>query len=61
MSKFISYLKATKEELKEVTFPSVSLTITYSIIVILMSIVIALVLGGVDLSLKELLTKLVGR
>lgn len=56
-----TYLKETKAELKEVTFPSVSQTINYTILVVVISIVVALVLGGVDLGFKTILTKLLAR
>lgn len=56
-----TYLKETKAELKEVTFPSVSQTINYTILVVVISIIVALVLGGVDLGFKTILTKLLAR
>jgi len=55
------YLKETKAELKEVTFPSSTQTITYTIAVIFISIIVALALGGVDFGLHEGLTKLLSR
>lgn len=61
MKSFISYLKATKEELKEVHFPSVAMTITYTLIVIAVSVVVALMLAGVDLGLKEMLSAIIAR
>lgn len=57
----INYLKETKAELKEVTFPNMPLTITYTILVVVISIIVALVLGGVDLGFKTILTKLLTR
>jgi preprotein translocase SecE subunit len=54
----ISYIKETKEELKEVHFPTISQTITFTILVIVLSAVIAVVLGGADFGLKTLLAKL---
>jgi preprotein translocase SecE subunit len=59
MSSFIAYLKATKEELKEVRFPTIPTTISYTIIVIVVSIAIAVLLGAVDLGLKEGVAKLI--
>jgi preprotein translocase SecE subunit len=56
-----TYLKETKAELKEVTFPSIAQTITYTIAVIVLSAIIAILLGGVDLGLKEGLIKLLAR
>ncbi|MBP9782720.1 MAG: preprotein translocase subunit SecE [Candidatus Pacebacteria bacterium] len=59
MSSFIAYLKATKEELKEVRFPTIPTTISYTIIVIVVSVAIAVLLGAVDLGLKEAVAKLI--
>jgi len=41
-----TYLKETKAELKEVRFPSVSQTITFTVLVIVISLIVAVVLGG---------------
>ena len=57
--KLFQYLKETKSELKEVVFPTTSQTITYTIIVIIVSILVAVSLGGLDLVLRELLAKIV--
>ena len=57
----IKYLKETKSELKEVTFPTTSQTITYTVAVVLISILVAVVLGGMDLGLREGLTNLLAR
>ena len=57
----LKYLKETKAELKEVTFPSISQTITYTIAVVVLSVIVAAALGGIDLGLKEGLTKLLNR
>jgi preprotein translocase SecE subunit len=52
------YFKETQAELKEVKFPSMSQTILYTIIVVLISVAVAVTLGGVDLGLSEGLKKL---
>lgn len=57
----LKYLKETKAELKEVVFPSTSQTITYTIIVVTISVLVAITLGGVDLGLREGLAKLLAR
>ena len=57
----LTYFKETKAELKEVKFPSLSLTIVYTILVIGLSVVVALLLGAVDFGLKEGLIKLLAR
>lgn len=61
MDTIIKYLKETKAELKEVVFPSTSQTITYTIIVIVISVLVALTLGGTDLALRTGLSNLLGR
>lgn len=57
----IKYLKEVKAELKEVKFPSGNQTLTYTILVIFISTIIALALSGIDLGLKEALTKIINR
>ncbi len=56
--KLVDYLKATKEELRQVTWPTTSQTINFTILVIIISLVVAISLGGVDFVLKTVLTKL---
>jgi len=55
---FLKYLKETKAELKEVVFPTAKQTTSYTIIVIILSVGIAVMLGAVDLGLREGLVKL---
>ena len=55
------YLKETKAELKEVKFPSTTQTITYTILVVVISVLVAVGLGAVDLGLREGITKLLAR
>lgn len=57
----LKYLKETKAELKEVTFPSTSQTITYTIIVVTISVLVAVTLGGADFGLSQGLAKLLAR
>lgn len=59
--KFLQYLKETKAEMKEVVFPTSSQTIIYTVLVIVISLLVAAMLWAVDLGLKELLTKIVSR
>lgn len=61
MKKLVQYLKETKNELKEVVFPTTATTITYTVIVIFISVLVALTLGGVDFGLRSLLSKIVTR
>jgi preprotein translocase SecE subunit len=55
------YLKETQAELKEVTFPSISTTITYTLAVVVISVLVAALLGLSDLGLREGLAKLLVR
>ncbi len=57
----LNYFNETKAELKEVKFPSLAQTITYTVVVVLLSIVVAALLGAVDFGLKEGLLKLLSR
>lgn len=57
----LTYFKETKAELKEVKFPSMSQTIVYTVLVIVLSVLIAALLGAVDFGLKEGLIKLLAR
>ena len=59
--KLLQYLKETKAELKEVVFPTTSQTVIYTVLVIVISVVVALFLGAVDLGLRELLAKILNR
>jgi preprotein translocase SecE subunit len=61
MNKIINYLKEVKNELKEVVFPTSSQTIIYTVIVIMISVAVALTLGGIDLGLREALAKFLAR
>lgn len=61
MNFIIKYLKETKAELKEVTFPTTSQTITYTIIVVAISVLVALILSTADFGLRESLTKFLAR
>lgn len=57
----LNYFKETKAELKEVVFPSAAQTISYTILVIILSLVIAALLGAIDLGLREALFKLLAK
>lgn len=56
-----NYLKETKAELKEVNFPTIAQTIAYTATVVILSIIIAVLLGAVDFGLKEGVIKLLAR
>lgn len=55
MSKLFEYVAETKEEMKHVTWPSRKQTFTYTALVIVISIVVALFLGVFD----SLFTKII--
>lgn len=55
----LNYLKETKAELKEVSWPTRQQTITFTILVILISVFVAIFLGGVDFGLKQGLSHIV--
>lgn len=57
----LQYLKETKAELKEVVFPTSSQTIIYTVLVIVISVLVAVTLSGTDLGLRNLLTKIIVR
>ncbi len=61
MNKLLQYLKETRTELKEVVFPTSSQTIIYTILVILISVLVAVSLGGIDIGLRALLERVVNR
>jgi preprotein translocase subunit SecE len=44
----ITYVRESKEEMKKVTWPSKKETVTYSVIVIIISIILAAFFGGLD-------------
>ena len=59
MSKIIEYFKETKIELKHVIWPNRQQTIFYSLIVIVLSILIAYLLGVFDFVFLQGLQKII--
>jgi len=59
MSKTTEYFKETKAELKHVNWPGKRLTIFYTIIVIILSILVAYFLGIFDFIFSKGLEKLI--
>ena len=55
VTRFINYLKDTRQELRHVTWPTRNQAIAYSVIVIVVSLVIAAFLGALDFVFRELL------
>ena len=59
MSKLIEYFKETKIELKHVIWPSRSQTIYYTLIVVVLSILVAYLLGIFDFIFLQGLQKII--
>jgi len=59
MSKIIEYFKETKTELKHVIWPSRNQTFYYTLIVIILSVVIAYYLGIFDFIFSQILQKII--
>lgn len=55
MQKFIEYLKDTKAEMKHVSWPTKNQTISYTVLVIIFSVAVALFLGFFDAAFRKLL------
>lgn len=61
MNKIISYIQETKEEMKNVKWPTRSQTINFTIAVILVSILIAYYLGFFDYVFKTGLEQIINK
>lgn len=59
MSSFLSFLKDVRVELAKVNWPTRSELTTYTMVVIGLSLVLAVFLGGVDFGLQYLLNAFV--
>lgn len=55
MKKLIDYLKGSRAELAKVTWPSRQTTIKHTGVVIIISVLVALFLGGIDYLLNKIL------
>ncbi len=60
MSKITTFLNETKTELKHMTWPSRSQTISYTLVVIILSVLVAYLLGLFDFGFSKGLEKLLG-
>ena len=58
---FIQYIKDTKGEMRHVSWPSKKQAISYTALVILVSVLVALFLGLADFSFSKLLEKIIIR
>lgn len=54
------YLQSVRQELKHVTWPTKKDTVMYTLVVIVVSFLVAVFLGGVDATLKSLLKLFIG-
>ena len=59
MNTITTFLKATRNELRYVVWPSRSRAIAYTIIIILLSLVLGYLLNGFDLAFRALLGHLI--
>lgn len=56
----MSYLQETKKELKHVKWPSRKHVISYTVVVIMLSFIIAYLLGAMDFSFSQAMGKILG-
>jgi preprotein translocase SecE subunit len=59
-AKLFAYFREAKEELEKVSWPSRSLTLKYSILVVAITVLMAAFFGGLDALLTLGLEKLIG-
>ncbi|MBT6691221.1 preprotein translocase subunit SecE [Candidatus Parcubacteria bacterium] len=60
MNKLIAYLKGSREELGKVDWPNRETTINHTVMVIGVSVLVAVFLGGIDFLLSKALKIVVG-
>lgn len=53
--KIVSFFKESRDELKKVAWPSRETTVRYTLIVIVASVAVGLVIGGLDLVFNKIL------
>jgi preprotein translocase subunit SecE len=59
LQKAINFLKESKTELKKVKWPTLRETLQYTLVVIIISLVVAIYLGGLDYIFSFLLRKFI--
>jgi preprotein translocase subunit SecE len=59
--KIFDFLKGSKAELKKVKWPSLKETLQYTLVVIIISLVVAIYLGGLDYIFSFILRKFILR
>jgi preprotein translocase subunit SecE len=60
-TKIINFLKESRGELKKVKWPTIRETLQYTLIVIIISLVVAIYLGGLDYIFSFILRKFIIR
>ncbi len=55
MNKLVNYLKGAREELAKVVWPTKETTVKHTLVVIVISLVIAIFLGSIDFLFNEVL------
>ena len=55
MNKLVNYLKGAREELAKVVWPTKETTVKHTLVVIVISLVIAIFLGSIDFIFNEVL------
>ena len=60
-SRLITFIKEARQELKKVSWPTRQQTIRYTVAVIVMSLTMAVFLGGLDLLFQFILEEIVTR
>ena len=59
MSKSVEFIKATNAEMKHVTWPKRADVIAYTVVVVALSLIVAAILGVLDVAFAYLLDKLI--
>jgi preprotein translocase subunit SecE len=59
LGKVSNFLKESKAELKKVKWPTLKETLQYTLVVIIISLVVAIYLGGLDYIFSFLLSKFI--
>ena len=60
MSRFINYIKDTKAELNHVSWPTGKQAVTATVLVVLISVIVAIFTGALDFLFTQVLTWIIG-
>lgn len=61
MDKLIKYFKGAIDEMRKVTWPTRQETYSYTLLVVVSCVVMALFLGGVDLGFAKIIERIINR